>query len=66
LYRENGKATHRSRSRWKVKDKWVIEKQAEQKIAYRSVPVEGYYIAVLSYYIAVLRYSINPFHCKKY
>ena len=37
------KATYRSTSRWEVKVKWVLEKQAEQKIVCRSVPVEGYY-----------------------
>jgi len=36
------KATYRSTSTWEVKVKWVFEKQAEQKIAHRSVPVEGY------------------------
>jgi hypothetical protein len=59
LYRENGKATYRYRSRWEVKVKRVLEKQAEQKIVYRSVPVEGYYIAVL-------RYLIIPFGRKTY
>jgi hypothetical protein len=42
-----------------VKVKWVLKKQAAQKIAYRSVPVEGYCITVLSYWVI-------PFRCKTY